>query len=448
MKKRNTLKQAVNTFLLIILLTTIPSQSARAFSGFTLSGGVVTTGEGSYDQSFYDFWRNLVIEFSDDGSGVLTGSGDGAASAYNTSTLTNSNVTGWVSGVYDPNTGLLSGEYTLNYLRVFHKETSADINHYETSQIYQGSYQVQLHPGDTAVNITFKGTMTQQVTGDYPPGWTANGEELNFTMNWGIGVQFAIEGTVEMTAPVTSPAKTEPSDSGARFSDLSGQVEVLLPTGIDENGKYIYDEEAWTFAKLDMVLPEGTHIRTQDRSTVILSFADMTTFEQKPETEIVLSPPDPKKSHFQLIYGNLMANVKKVIKDGTMEIEMSQAVCGIKGTIFVLKEDGAISTLKVLDGTVEFTSTVTGETQTVSAGQMSVADANGLGALQSFDATAEGLNWSLLQTETEAQETTAPAERSVLPILLILTACFIGVVGLILLVVVGFFVVRGKKKPL
>lgn len=442
MKKRIFLKQAVYTFLLAVLWTTMVPQSARAVPGFTLTGGVIYNG--GYEQSYIDFWRNLVIEFSDDGSGILTGFGEGSATSYNSSPNCTDTTWGQVNGTYDPNTGLLRGNYTLNHLRVFHLEkTSSDTDHYEISIIHQGSYKVQLHPGDTSVRVDFMGTKTQQVTGEYPPGWTENGEEINFTVDSIINVTFNIEGEIVVNAPAT-PARAELPDSGARFSDLSGMVEVLLPTGIDENGQYTYDEEAWSFAKLDMVLPYGTHIRTQDRSSVMLSFADMTVFEQKAETEIVLSPPDPKKSHFQLIYGSLMTNVKKVLKEGTMEIEMSQAVCGIKGTVLVLEDDGATSTLKVLEGSVEFTSRVTGETQMVNTGQMITADANGLGDLQTFDATTERLNWSSLQTEPEAQATTAPLEKSVQ---LILIVCSIGLVGLILLVILGVFVVRMLKKP-
>lgn len=443
MKKKCFLNQSVYTLLLsIVALATLAPQSVGSVPGFTLAGGVLS--DGGYEQSYKDFWRNLVIEFSDDGSGILTGFGEGSATSYNSSPNCTDTTWGQVNGTYDPNTGLLAGDYTLNHLRVYHyQKTASDTDHYEVSIIHQGSYKVQLHPGDTSVRVDFMGTKTQQVTGEYPPGWTENGEEINFTVDSEISVIFNIEGEIVVNAPAT-PARTELPDSGARFSDLSGMVEVLLPTGIDENGQYTYDEEAWSFAKLDMVLPYGTHIRTQDRSSVMLSFADMTVFEQKADTEIVLSPPGPKESHFQLLYGSLMTNVKKALKEGTMEIEMSQAVCGIKGTVFVLEDDGATSTLKVLEGSVEFTSKVTAETQVVNAGQMITADANGLGDLQAFEVAAERLNWSSLQAEPEAQPTTVSVKKFILPILIM---CFVGLAGLVLLVIVGVFVVRELKKP-
>lgn len=48
-------------------------------------------------------------------------------------------------------------------------------------------------------------------------------------------------------------------------------------------------------------------------------------------------------------------------KDGKMEISTTQAVAGIKGTTLVLTDDGQHSTLKVIEGTVEFTSLTNGK---------------------------------------------------------------------------------------
>jgi hypothetical protein len=103
-------------------------------------------------------------------------------------------------------------------------------------------------------------------------------------------------------------------DSGARFSDISGKVEMRPHN----------DEEAWTSAKLNSVLMVDMHIKTGDNGHVILSFADGTTFELKPNSEIVLSSASIKDSNLKMLYGNLMLNVKKMLKDGTMQVEMSQ----------------------------------------------------------------------------------------------------------------------------
>lgn len=405
---------------LIVLTVLIFSYSVKptyaALPSFTLQSGTLKFSD-NFDASFNQFWRGLVIELSDDGTGILTGSASGSASAVSQDGHTTFATNGNINGVYDPKTGNLTGDYSVTNLQVFHREVPQSITHYETSRIYQGSITAQIQPSATSVAVSCNGTFTQTVTGNYPAGWTANGEEINFTTKWGINVDFAIEGTVPHTMEEAA-SEVEIPDSGARFSDLSGMVEMLVPTGYDENGKEIYEGEVWEFAKLDKPLPYGTRIRTVGRSsTVILSFEDMTTYEMQGEYEIILSKPTEKTGHLRLIWGSLKNGVRNMLKDGSMEIEMSQAVCGIKGTTFVLEETGTLSTLKVLEGVVEFTSRVTGEVETIEAGQMIAADEKGLGEVEKFEVAVEEQNWSGSQGEpgqvvTEEAEPTPKTDAS------------------------------------
>lgn len=68
---------------------------------------------------------------------------------------------------------------------------------------------------------------------------------------------------------------------------------------------------------------------------------------------------------------------------------MSQAVAGIKGTTFVCEETGSSSILKVIDGTVTFTSKTNGEETLVHAGEMVTATAEGLQEPVEFDIASE-----------------------------------------------------------
>lgn len=188
-----------------------------------------------------------------------------------------------------------------------------------------------------------------------------------------------------------SAEESKLEDSGVRFSDLSGQVEVLIPL---PDGSY--DEEAWNLAKLDMVLPVGTRIRTEEDTQVILSFPDMTTFTMGSETQVMLSSPKSQDTALKLLWGNLMVNVKKMMKDGSMEVEMSQAVAGIKGTIFTLEETKDKSTIKVIEGAVSFTSKISGKIEMVNSGEALTADTNGLGQKTTFDPTEEEKQWQEL----------------------------------------------------
>ena len=78
----------------------------------------------------------------------------------------------------------------------------------------------------------------------------------------------------------------------------------------------------------------------------------MTTFVMKPECEIILSSPPEKDNKIKLLAGKVWVNVKKMVKDGTLDVEMSQAVAGIKGTNITCSstQDGSENRVRVLRG--------------------------------------------------------------------------------------------------
>lgn len=179
------------------------------------------------------------------------------------------------------------------------------------------------------------------------------------------------------------------SYGSARFNDLYGQVEVNIP-----NPDGTYDEEAWNFANLDTELPPGTRIKVSEKSGLVLTFPNtQTSIIVGPDTEIVLVSGAPQESAIQMLWGNLKANVQKMMKDGTMEIEMSQAVAGIKGTRFVLNETGTESTIMVTERTVKYTSKSTGKSTDVSKGELVTASSKGLSEKTTFNPEEEEKKW-------------------------------------------------------
>ena len=139
-------------------------------------------------------------------------------------------------------------------------------------------------------------------------------------------------------------------DSGAGFSDISGQVMIC---NHDDNPD---DEDAWDMAEmadLTSVLCVYDHIRTGEGSGAIIGFADMCTFEMRPETEIMISTPPEPKGKLEMVWGNILINLKKCFKDGSMDIEMNQAVAGIKGTKLECWDTGDTSRIAVYEGRVE-----------------------------------------------------------------------------------------------
>ncbi|MDD4447711.1 MAG: S-layer protein domain-containing protein, partial [Methanothrix sp.] len=190
-------------------------------------------------------------------------------------------------------------------------------------------------------------------------------------------------------------------DSGVRFSALTGQVDIRPES----------DEDAWRGAGLKSIIQLYDHIRTAEESRAILSFDDMTTFELKPESEIIIDTPPERDSKIALVCGKIWINFKKMLKDGSMEIQMSQAVAGIKGTTIVCEETGSSSILKVLAGTASLKSRATGEETLVHAGEMATATTSGLSNQESFDVEAEKAILEPYHPKTEVIE---PEESEVI----------------------------------
>lgn len=210
----------------------------------------------------------------------------------------------------------------------------------------------------------------------------------------------------------------------ARFNDLYGQVEVNIP-----NPDGTFDDEKWDFAKIDMELPPGTRIKVSEKSGLLLTFPNtQTDIIVGPDTEIILVSGAPQESAIQMLWGNLKANVQKMMKDGTMKIEMSQAVAGIKGTVFSLEDTKDKSTIKVMEGSVEFKSKATGKTEMVNAGETLSADTNGLGQKTTFDPIAEEKQWQKLVDGIKKTNIDIPNNKNIIYILggIIIIATVIG----------------------
>lgn len=120
-----------------------------------------------------------------------------------------------------------------------------------------------------------------------------------------------------------SPGFAQNGATIVKFGDLHGEVNVRPDSE---------DDDAYIFAELSTPLHHNDRIRTLTRSGAILSFADMTTFVMKEDTTIVLDIANQRESKIGLVAGNVWVNLKKLVADGSMEVEMSQAVAGIKGT--------------------------------------------------------------------------------------------------------------------
>lgn len=240
--------------------------------------------------------------------------------------------------------------------------------------------------------------------------------------------------------------------SGVDISDIAGEVYIHV---WDENG---YD---WYFADLEEDLPINAIIQTGSTGIAVLSLRDMTTFEIPPNSIVAIGGQSKDESRLSILAGHVWTNFKSVIKDGSMDMEMSQAVAGIKGTTFILSEDGETSTVKVFEGEVEFTPHGGGKSILVTKGKQVSATQSSLGAVENFDIEAELENWSENAQEITRKNMKAAQKNSkdsndknnydendeergnVLDRRITIAAL---IIGLILLGVIVFVVINSRRK--
>jgi len=219
-----------------------------------------------------------------------------------------------------------------------------------------------------------------------------------------------------------------PEDAGMRFSGMTGQVEWRADD----------DPDGWKLCKAGDKLPVYAHIRTQEDSSAILSFRDTSTFVLKPDSEVVLDTPPGPESKIKLVAGNIWANIKRIVKDGSMEVEMNQAVCGIKGTTFVLEDRNGISSLKVIEGKVQFTAKAGGGQTMVEGGSVVSATSKGIEAVQTFDVEKETKEWEDLRGKIGSSGSPVLDSKFFYPA--------IAAIVIILAIVGGFMLGKHRKK--
>lgn len=212
--------------------------------------------------------------------------------------------------------------------------------------------------------------------------------------------------------------------------------------------------------KMEEVIPTNARIITEEDSKLILAFVDMTTVVIGPESEIMLTARSGKESKLKLVAGNIWANVKKMVKYGTMEVEMNQAVAGIKGTSFVCEEKERKSVLKVFEGAVDFRHKMSGELVNVKGGEKVEADVSKLSKAEPFDISeeiqslprlidVENINWeeSDEKNEEEAQpiQKTKDKPESKIPKQELLIAAIIAIITIVV-IFTGLKLLRRNKK--
>lgn len=182
---------------------------------------------------------------------------------------------------------------------------------------------------------------------------------------------------------VKTESLEEPSSDSSTVvvSYVTGSVELQTPE---------QQTDSWTQVNDGQNITEGTKIRTTEDSGEI-ELAGVTIIDMQPNTLIAVESLTDESSMLLLIDGEFTASVNSLASGSTLNIDMSQAVAVITGTMFTVTETGTKSTLNVAEGSVVYTSKASGESVTVSAGQKLVATSDGFNSETNQDGSENGL---------------------------------------------------------
>lgn len=245
-------------------------------------------------------------------------------------------------------------------------------------------HDLTLQVGDTAQIITDFGShvgissSVQVYTQHYPRDGTPVVRLRSPGMVTGVGIG-SVELEVEAAYRHATTGEREEEtfrvrvrvrgeETGVRVSDLFGEV-YIIPA--DDPGDYYV-------ATLDSVIYEGDEIETRGDSGAILSLENMATITVRSNSIIRIVQPEEGKTNLELLIGTVWTNITRMLIDGSMDVELSQAVAGIRGTLVAFEEDGTTSTARVLTGAVEVVPTGTAQGELITAGQQADVTAAGM----------------------------------------------------------------------
>lgn len=244
------------------------------------------------------------------------------------------------------------------------------------------SFSVDTGKFDERIDIP-KGTTTVSVYINYL-GHTVkyiDNKEYEEYSEFNVEAKYEVTGTiVEETAPQmsysTEEGKCHQTDSKIRFNELYGEVSKRC--NFD-------DDDAYEYAEIDNVIYEDDRIRTKEESGAILGLENMSTYEMKPESILIIHAEENNTSKLEMVFGSIVGNIKKMWEGKSIELEMSQCVSGIKGTIVAFEETGKESRVWLLAGAVDVKSKKTGKVTKLKPGQRSVTGTNGVVQVKSFN---------------------------------------------------------------
>ena len=169
------------------------------------------------------------------------------------------------------------------------------------------------------------------------------------------------------------------------FSNIFAEEKIAIATKIIGNAKYIRGNEGELIIKKGQIFENGDIIATSKGGFVALLFIDdKTALKIKESTKLTISGKRAARSiakEIKLDGGVIRATVSKQ-KQADFIIRTSVSVASVKGTDFWVISNKSNDSLIGLDGKVEFSNIISGQSLDIISGKTGISSSSG--DLQSF----------------------------------------------------------------
>jgi hypothetical protein len=169
------------------------------------------------------------------------------------------------------------------------------------------------------------------------------------------------------------------------FSNIFAEEKIAIATKIIGNAKYIRGNDGESIIKKGQIFENGDIIATSKGGFVALLFIDdKTALKIKESTKLTISGKRAARSiakEIKLDGGVIRATVNKQ-KQAEFIIRTSVSVASVKGTDFWVISNKSNDSLIGLDGKVEFSNIISGQSLDIISGKTGISSSSG--DLQSF----------------------------------------------------------------
>lgn len=405
-------------------------------------------------------------------NGVVTGEGEISLSEDEPGYTHTGTASVTLEGEYNEETGLLTGTFSKKQDYIFEHASNVMSTEGSTKIFFDGTFTSSWGE-DNELTLLFTGTKRRVFKSEHTNGTIVDRDD---SIDWSDSVVFdgssligeeatELEGEIEeetsdydeqeelvneeevmeifeketslllemrtVQKAIGDISIAEKDEEASLLKMISRTMLKIIPTEEEVYGDL---SSEWKQLEEDKLLEPGTLIQTET-DTAVIKYDDGSKMILEEQTKMEMTD-----SGSYLEKGSVYYEVEKL--EAPLEIETSQLQLKVLGTAFSVNTDGDVTTVKLVEGSLEVVPF--GETESVilvPGESIRVADA-GVESTTSFDAVAEMAAWEQVEAETPDTVTSDVDEPVVLTLVVALGVFLVLIAGVVFLV----WLIRRRQK--